>query len=81
MNASTLLPEDSSYAAAHRVLIVLSVIFLMPILTYTLSLVRGTLALRDTKGRVPPIVPFSFPLVAHVPEFLWNIEGFFDKVA
>jgi hypothetical protein len=81
MDSSNLRSEDYEHATAHRVIFALTVICLVPIVTYVWSLLRGALALRDTKGKIPPTVPFFFPLIAHVPEFLWNIERFFDKVA
>lgn len=50
------------------------------IVTYLVSTMRGTMAVRnkDVGGR-PPMLPYLVPLIGHVPEFVWNMEGFLSK--
>lgn len=57
--------------------ILLPLIFL---LTYSISLVRGILTVRNKKdGSLPPTVPYAIPLLRHLPSFMRNREGFLGK--
>jgi hypothetical protein len=36
---------------------------------------------RQGDARTPPVLPFAFPLIGHLAQFLWDTEKLFTKAS